>query len=374
MTNIRTKVALGIIATTVVALGTSCSLTLDALPLPTGSVPGETYTIDAVFSNALNLPFKAKVKVGGSDVGQVEDITPKNFTAVVKMRIRSDVELPKNSTAELRQATPLGDVFIAMSKPQDGQGKLVDGDTLPLDQTSAGATVEDLLVSISMLVNGGGLNQLQRIVNELDLAFRGRGPQIGHLIVQLTAGLGGLQARTVEIDRFLKEFDETISTINARKSELGGVIDSFPQVIGTLAENNKVIGDDLAKVALTTQSLAAFSDESGADMRELLDNTDRLMRGVADMGDHLGGLMQAAKDIRPLVDKTMRGTYLAGMLTVEFLSIGALTDPQGSKLPDGSDVTGFVGSFIDVLQRVYWRLNHETPPQPNTTQAPGGGR
>lgn len=374
MKSIRKKAAAGIILSTVVAAGSSCSLTLDKLPLPTGSVPGDTYTIDAVFENALNLPYKAKVKVGGSDVGVVEEIVPRNFTAVVTMRIRSDVELPANSTAELRQATPLGDVFVAMSKPRDGQGKLADGDTLPIERTSAGATVEDLLVAVSMLVNGGGLNQLQRIVNELDLAFRGRGPQIGHLIAQLSDGLGGLQARTVEIDRFLGEFDETIATLNARKAELGGVIDSFPQFIGTLAENNQAIGDDLAKVSVTTQALGDFSGASGEDMRQLLDNVDTLTRGISDMGTDLGGLMDAVHEIRPNVSKSTEGPYFAGMLTLKYLSIGALSDPQGSKLPDGSDVTAFVGSLVDVLQRVYYRLTHETPPSPNPAQAPGGGR
>ena len=41
----------------------------------------------------------------------------RNYTAVTTLRIMDGVRLPVGTTAELRSATPLGDVFIAVKPP-----------------------------------------------------------------------------------------------------------------------------------------------------------------------------------------------------------------------------------------------------------------
>src|ERR1700745_4159236 len=86
----------------------------DPLPLPAPEAGGQSYALTAVFANALNLPAKAKVKLNGADIGDVESIRAKDFAAYVTMRIRAGVPLRAGATAELRSATPLGDVFVAI--------------------------------------------------------------------------------------------------------------------------------------------------------------------------------------------------------------------------------------------------------------------
>ena len=90
---------------------------LASLPLPAPGVGSGGYTLTAVFSNALNLPSNAKVKLAGADVGELESMVARNYTAVTTLRIMDGVQLPRGSTAELRSATPLGDVFVALKPP-----------------------------------------------------------------------------------------------------------------------------------------------------------------------------------------------------------------------------------------------------------------
>ncbi|KAA0019439.1 MCE family protein [Antrihabitans cavernicola] len=359
MTTNKAKVGIALVAAAVVATASGCSVTVDKLPLPKPSVQGESYKLHAVFENALNLPAQAKVKIGGSDVGMVTDITTENFQADVSMDIRKDVELPEGTTAELRQATPLGDVFVAMSMPPKtpGVALLKDGATLGLDKTSAGATVEDILVSVSMLVNGGGLNQLSRIVTELDSAVAGRGPQLGHLVVELTNTIGSLNQRTAEIDGVLKQFDTVTATLNQRHAELGQVADSLPPMIGTLAENNRAIGDVLGKISTASAALGDFADTSSGELQGMLDNVSTLMGSLTQAGDNLGGTLDALHNLSPGVLATLRGNSLAVSATLSYLAIG---DPSGSHLPNGSDVNAFVGSLAEVLQRLQARVTGGT--------------
>ncbi|MGC7313272.1 MlaD family protein, partial [Mycobacteroides abscessus subsp. massiliense] len=90
------------------ALLSGCSTNgLSSLPLPAPSAGRGGYALTALFTNALNLPDKAKVKLAGADIGYVESMMTRNYVAVVTLRIMDGVQLPIGSTAQLRSATPL---------------------------------------------------------------------------------------------------------------------------------------------------------------------------------------------------------------------------------------------------------------------------
>ncbi|MEV0294268.1 MCE family protein [Nocardia sp. NPDC050710] len=341
-----------------IAITSGCSFTVEDLPLPKPGMNGDTYTVHAIFENALNLPDQAKVKIGGSDVGVVTNIKTKNFQAVVDLTISSDIALPQGSTAELRQATPLGDVFVAVSKPkaEPGTPMLKEGDTLTLDSTSAGATVEELLVSVSMLFNGGGIASLTKLASELDSIVGGRGPQLAHLITEMTGVVGSLNENSARIDSVLSGFSELATTIETRHDELGQVADTLPQMIGAIAENNKALGELLAKVSVTSAALGDYADTTSDQLASLLDNLDALMGALAATGDKFGFALDQLHEIRPKTDASFKGKSLAVYTTLSNLDIGLLTDPANSKFPDLKDLEDFVGTFIQVLQVVQGRV------------------
>ncbi|WP_378735196.1 MCE family protein [Nocardia brasiliensis] len=341
-----------------VGITSGCGLTVEKLPLPKPGLSGESYTLHAVFENALNLPDQAKVKIGGSDVGVVSNIKTKNFQAVVDLTIRKDIELPKGSTAELRQATPLGDVFVAVSKPktEPGTEMLRGGDTLGLDMTSAGATVEQLLISISMLFNGGGVAALGKLTSELDSIVGGRGGTLAHLITEMTGVVGSLNDNSARVDSVLNEFATLATTIETRRGELGQVADTLPQMIGAIAENNRAIGELLTKVSTTSAALGDYADSSGQQLASLLDNTHQLMDALAKTDNTLGATLDGLREIRPKVDATFRGNSFAVYATLTNLDISALSDPEHGKLQDLNDLQDFVGSMIQVLQIVQSRV------------------
>ncbi|MFR9753690.1 MCE family protein [Nocardia sp. 004] len=352
----RALVAVAAVASVGCAAG--CGVAVETLPLPKPGVSGDTYTLHAVFENALNLPDQAKVKIGGSDVGVVSSITTKNFQAVVDLTIRKDIELPKGSTAELRQATPLGDVFVAVSKPktEPGAAMLHDGDTLTLDSTSAGATVEQLLISVSMLFNGGGIASLSKLAGELDSIVGGRGDQLAHLITEMTGVIGSLNANSARVDRVLSEFDTLAGTIESRRAELGEVADTLPQMIGAIAENNRALGDLLTKLSTSSAALGDYADTSTDQLAGLLDNTQKLMDALAATGDDFGVLFDRLRVLRPKVDATFRGNSFAVFLNVTNLDLSVLSDPEHGKVPDLGDVQDFAGSLLQVLQVVQERV------------------
>ncbi len=352
----RALVALAAVAAVTTTAG--CGLTVEDLPLPKPGQSGDTYTLHAVFDNALNLPDQAKVKIGGSDVGVVTDIRTKNFQAVVDLTIDSDIELPEGSTAELRQATPLGDVFVAVSKPvaEPGTPMLKDGDTLSLEQTSAGATVEQLLISVSLLFNGGGVAALSKIGSELDSIVGGRGDQLAHLLTELTGVVGSLNENSARVDATLEQFHTLADTLEARRAELGEVADTLPQMIGAIAENNQAIGELLTKLSTASAAIGDYSVTSGEQLQNLLNSTHELMNALAATGSEFEVMLDRMHEIRPKVDATFRGRSFSVYATATNLDVSALTDPAYAGLWDLNDVADFTGSMLQVLQLVQNRV------------------
>jgi ABC-type transporter Mla subunit MlaD len=99
---------------------TACSVELESVPLPKRNVGSDSYTVYATFENALNLPKQAKVKLAGADVGSVEGMTVRDYAAIVTLKVSEGVTLPVGTRAELRSATPLGDIFVAMRRHRTG--------------------------------------------------------------------------------------------------------------------------------------------------------------------------------------------------------------------------------------------------------------
>ncbi|MFC9966991.1 MCE family protein [Nocardia ignorata] len=346
-------------AAALTALGVcSCTVTVDDVPLPRPGVDGPSYRLHAVFDDALNLPERARVKIGGTDVGVVTGIETTNFRAEVELELRRDIALPHGTRAELRQPTPLGDLHVAIVLPQHrpGNSLLTDGDVIDREHTSAGASVEELMTAMSLLLDGGAMNQVARITSELAAIVGGRGPQLSHLLTELTATLTALNQRTAQLDSVLHGLHGLTTTLRARKTELGRAADTFPELIGVIGENNRAITDLTTKVSTVTAALGDFTSTTGPQFLSLFDSVQELMSGFTRMGDDLATTLDRLNTVAPVARASMRGSSLAVAARISYLDVGALTDTEGSRLPDGTDVTAFVGSLAQVLARVLGRL------------------
>ncbi|GAB2666071.1 MCE family protein [Nocardia goodfellowii] len=366
MTKRITAMAAAVVTAATVAGATGCAVTVQNVPMPKPGIGAPGYTIRASFRDALNLPDRAHVKIGGSDIGVVTKISSKDFVADVEMLIRADIQLPHGTTVELRQATPLGDMFVAMTLPSVAEAgpPLRAGNSIGLEQTATGASVEQLMMSVSMLVNGGGINQAARITSEMNSMFVGRGPQLAHLITEMTAVISALNQRTGDIDNVLGGLNVLEGELARRKAELSQAADTFPGLVGLFTENNQRIVELLTKTSTTMAALEDFSDTTGDDFVSLFDSIQQLMSGFA-RSTELTATLEGLHQLTPRVLASMEGPTLAIAATVSYLSVGALTDPSGSRLPELADVPAFIGSFAQVLEKVFGRLT--SPPQPAPT-------
>ncbi|HZM35780.1 MAG TPA: outer membrane lipid asymmetry maintenance protein MlaD [Burkholderiales bacterium] len=98
---------------------------------------GETYRIEATFSNIGGLKVRGPVKSAGVVVGRVVDVRFDNetFEAVVAMDIERRYQFPRDTTAKILTSGILGEQYIGLEAGGDAK-VLAGGDRLRLTQSA----------------------------------------------------------------------------------------------------------------------------------------------------------------------------------------------------------------------------------------------
>jgi phospholipid/cholesterol/gamma-HCH transport system substrate-binding protein len=272
---------------------TACSFEgIYDLPLPGGADLGDhPYTVKAQFRDVLDLVPQSGVKVNEVPVGRVEAITlaQDGWTAEVTMSVNGSVQLPGNSLARLRQSSLLGEKYIELAAPDDGkeQGKLGDGGYIGLDRTNRNTEVEEVLGALSMLLNGGGVEQLRTIANELNQVADGNEPQLKALLANTNKLVSDLDARRGDITRALDGLNKLSGTLDGQKDKIAKVIDEIGPGLQVLSDQRPQLVtllnnlDQLSGVAVDT------IDKSKADVIADLKALTPTLQKLSEAGNDL---------------------------------------------------------------------------------------
>ncbi|WP_099021014.1 MlaD family protein [Mycolicibacterium palauense] len=350
------------------------------LPLPAPGSGSGGYTLTAVFANALNLPAHAKVKLAGADVGQMESMTARNYTAVTTLRIMDGVQLPQGSTAELRSATPLGDVFVAIKPPATVEANaplLSDGDTIGLEHTTSAATVESVLSSAAILINGGAVRNFTNIVNGLGKATGDQGDAFGTLIAKTTDTLGTLNARSDQISTALTDTSRLVSRIEAKNDELGDVMSKAGPATETLASHTTQVADLVEQIGATTEELRKFPSIAGTDTsgRSVIADANEIARAWNEVALAPDATLYSLNRLMPPFVKSMSSNAISTRVSIDRLVLGSIPDigfagDTGLHGPKRYNWHQLVGSLKYTLFRLQERIVGKGPAVPQVPVQP----
>jgi phospholipid/cholesterol/gamma-HCH transport system substrate-binding protein len=333
----RIRVAIGLVAVLAVATLSGCGFhgaNSFRLPGTKGGGPG-SYTIQAQMPDVQNLEQNSRVRVNDVTVGTVTNIQLQGWHAVVTMTISGDVDLPANATATLGQTSLLGSVHLELAPPAGvaPQGKLKAGSMIPLASAGAYPSTERTLAAVSLLVNGGGLGQIQDIIKALSTAFTGREQDLRSLLGQL---------------------DKFVSYLDDQKGDIIAATDSLNNFVGQLADQKPVIDKALKTLprALTVlkderNNLADALGEVSKFGALAADSVDKIKTNLVKELRDLGPVLQSLADAGPALTRSLGffGTFpfpkdtLSKWLRGDFANLTAVIDLTLSRL-DASLFTG----------------------------------
>lgn len=231
------------------------------------------YVVKAEFVNASQIQYAANatrtpVRVGGVEVGKVEDIEPGRTprTSTLTMRIEEeteDFEVKRDARADIRWRRFLGGQMYVDLTPGSPEAPALDEDVLPTTRTSNQQELDDLLQ-----LYDGGTAEAQRDM------FRG-----------LRNGFSDPPSA----GRAIETASPTLRTVEPGARNARGQRD-----------------DDLrALVAATGKTVDALGRDPGA-LQDLVEEGDRTLAVTAANRDELGDVLDMAPSTLDSTQKTMR--------------------------------------------------------------------
>lgn len=276
---------------------TGCGFSgLYGVALPGGADLGShPYTVVIYFDNVLDLVPQSSVKVNDVAVGRVESVSlstskdtdsgntrSNGWTARVTVAVNGNVRLPENARAAVKMTSLLGEKYVDLEQPlqQPSTTDLHDGSVIPITRTNSAPDVEVVLGALSLVLNGGGLQQIHTITTELNKALDGNGPAVKDLLAQLNTFVGSLDRQKDDILTALQSIDKLAATLNAQQPTIVSALDTFPQALHILSSDR----DQLVGMLSGLANLGSVATEViDATQTNLVDSLKLLQQPLAQL-------------------------------------------------------------------------------------------
>lgn len=278
MTRVRLRLGtLAALALVVAMVLSGCAWRgLNSLTLPgtEGSGAG-AFEIQAQLPDVSTLQENSRVRVGDVNVGTVTKIERQGWHALITMSLNGDVEIPANAVATVGQTSLLGSAHVELAAPGGvaPEGRLRGGSLIQLTSGGAYPNTEQTLAALSLLLNGGGLGQVQDITEAFSTAFAGREADLRSVIGQLDELMGRLDAQTGDIIAASESLNGLAGQFAANKPVLDNALRTIPDALAVLAEQRTNLADALDAFgkfgALTADTVNQSKENLVAELKDL---------------------------------------------------------------------------------------------------------
>ena len=342
------------------------------VPLPGGPGTGrDKMTIYVQMPDTLALNVNSRVRVADVYVGRVREIALKNWVATLTLDLQPGIKLPVNTLAKIGQTSLLGSQHVQLDAPPEPSPQLLkSGDTIPLKNSSAFPSTEQVLASIATVLHGGGIQNLDTIQTEINNLLTGRADQIREFLNRLDTFTDELNKQREDITRAIDSTNRLLNIVAARNDTLDQVLTEFPPLIKHFADTRDLFAD--AVVALGRIGVAADNAlvPSNANLHTNLQNLQRPLKQLGRASPYLVGalkLILTAPFSIENVPKVVRGDYLNVSLLVD-LTPSAIDNG----LLSGTGVSGMLRAIEQAWGRDPATMIPDVRFTPNPHDAPNG--
>lgn len=198
--------------------------------------------------------------------------------------------------------------------------------------------------ALSMLLNGGGINQLKTITTELNKALAGQEPQVRSMLKRVDTLVTDLDGHKEDITDALDGVNRLSATLATRKQDVGTVLTGLSPGMKVLEKQRGSLMTMLSSLDTLSTVAVDTVNRSKADMVADLKALAPTLQALADSGQDLPDSLQVLLTY-PFTDEVLRGVkgdYLNVYLDVTAMpgtQIIPPLDPAGATSPAATGST-----------------------------------
>jgi phospholipid/cholesterol/gamma-HCH transport system substrate-binding protein len=342
------------------------------VPIPGGPGSGAgSYTVYVQVPDTLAINGNSKVMVADVFVGSIRAIKLKNWVATLTLGVDKKTKLPKNAVAKIGQTSLLGSQHVELLAPPNPSPELLkDGDTIPLKNSSSYPTTEQTLASLSLILRGGGIPNLEVLQNEVYNIFNGRGDQIRAFLGKLDTFTTRLNEQRDDITHAIDSTNRLLVYVGSRSDVLDRVLTDIPPLIKHFADTKNLVINAVDSVGRLSQAADQYLSEARGPLHTDLQSLQCPLKELGRASPYLIGALKLIftqpYDIET-IPKIIRGDYQNLSLTLD-VTYSAVDNAFLTG-------TGFSGA-LRALEQSFGRDPETMIPDvrytPNPNDAPGG--
>ena len=249
--------------------------------------------VDAVFSQpgvGQQLPINGDVKIRGVLVGVITDIDLNDSgEAVVTFNLDGDVDVPADSTAEIRSKTVFGQKWVELIPPENPTTTetLAQAGMIPDERTVEPLELERALQLGHDLLSEVPLADLTEVFSTLADGFSGQEKDVRLAIDRGLVALRAVNSRSDEFDLSLRQLNEFSAWLDQNDETLLSFMSSLDAANRALVDASPELVSNLQSVPTFFNDAAAFQESIESDLGQLVEDGATLAEILARRSDDL---------------------------------------------------------------------------------------
>jgi phospholipid/cholesterol/gamma-HCH transport system substrate-binding protein len=370
---IRHRAWQGMVLLVIAMVLSSCAWRgISNVAIPGGPGDGSgAYTIYVQVPDTLAINGNSKVMVADVFVGSIRAINLKNWVATLTLGVKKSVKLPKNAIARIGQTSLLGSQHVELAAPPNPSPELLkDGDTIALKNATSYPTTEQTLASLSLILHGGGIPNLEVLQNEVYNIFNGRGEQIRSFLGKLDTFTTQLNQQRDDITHAIDSTNRLLTYVGGRADVLDRVLTDLPPLIKHFADTKNLLINAVDSVGRLSQSADQYLSEARGPLHTDLQSLQCPLKELGRSSPYLIGALKLILtqpfDI-DTVPKMFRGDYINLSLTLD-----VTYSSVDNAFLTGTGLSGALRALEQSFGRDPETMIPDVRYTPNPNDAPGG--
>jgi phospholipid/cholesterol/gamma-HCH transport system substrate-binding protein len=251
------------------------------------------HPVDAVFSQpgvGQQLPINGDVKIRGVLVGVIVDIDlDDEGRAVVTFNLDGDVDIPADSTAEIRSKTVFGQKWVELIPPANPTTSetLAEVGVIPDSRTVEPLELERALQLGHDLLSEVPLADLTEVFSTLADGFSGQEDDVRKAIDKGLIALRAVNSRSDKFDLSLRQLNEFSAWLDQNDETLLSFMSSLDLANRALLDAESEFVSNLQSVPTFFNDAASFQESVNADLGRLVEEGATLAEILARRSDDL---------------------------------------------------------------------------------------
>ncbi len=213
----------------------------------------------AEFVDATGVVKGDDVRIAGVKVGVVKNIEIVRRTrAMVTFSVEDQTSLPRATHAAIRYRNLVGQRYLSLTQQVGDGGRLEEGDTIPVSQTSPALDLTVLFNGFKPLFQALTPADVNKLSYEVVQVFQGEGGTLEGLLSSTASVTSTLARRDQLIGDLIDNLDQVLDHVGDREDQLSDLIVTFRKFVhGLKTDREAILGtlDDISSLSVETAGL-----------------------------------------------------------------------------------------------------------------------